>query len=44
MDVTKVQIGGNFTRSNYRGFPRLLDYFLSIGITPGSSKWSSSTR
>jgi uncharacterized protein len=35
MDVTKVQIGGNFTRSNYQGFPRLLDYFLSIGITPG---------
>jgi uncharacterized protein len=34
-DITQVQIGGNFTRSNYRGFPRLLDYFLSIGITPG---------
>jgi len=34
MDVTKVQIGGNFTRENYRAFPRLLDYLLSVGITP----------
>jgi uncharacterized protein len=33
-DVVGVQIGGNFTRENYREFPRLLDYFLQVGITP----------
>ena len=35
MDVTNVQIGGNFTRENYQEFPRLLDYLIEIGITPG---------
>jgi uncharacterized protein len=34
MDVTKVQIGGNFTRNNYREFPRLLDFLIEVGITP----------
>jgi uncharacterized protein len=34
MDITEVQIGGNFTRENYREFPRLLDHLLAIGITP----------
>jgi uncharacterized protein len=34
MDVTKVQIGGNFTQENYREFPRLLDYLINVGITP----------
>ena len=34
MDVTTVQIGGNFTRSNYREFPRLLDYLIEAGIAP----------
>ena len=29
-----VQVGGNFTRENYRRFPGLLDYFLEEGITP----------
>jgi len=30
----KIQLGGNFTRKNYGGFPRLLDYLLEEGITP----------
>jgi uncharacterized protein len=30
----KVQTGGNFTRENYREFPRLLDTFQAEGITP----------
>jgi len=34
MDVIQVQIGGNFTQSNYREFPRLLDYLVDVGITP----------
>ncbi len=33
-DVIGVQIGGNFTKENYREFPRLLDYLISVGITP----------
>lgn len=33
-DLVPVQIGGNFTRSNYREFPRLLDHLLAEGITP----------
>jgi uncharacterized protein len=33
-DLIELQIGGNFTRSNYREFPRLLDHLLSVGITP----------
>ena len=45
MDVTKVQIGGNFTRENYREFPRLLDYLIEVGITPDKlATCSSSTR
>jgi uncharacterized protein len=34
MDITRVQIGGNFTQENYREYPRLLDHLLSVGITP----------
>lgn len=34
-DVIKVQTGGNFTRDNYRQFPRLLDLFMTEGLTPG---------
>ncbi len=34
IDLTDVQIGGNFTRENYQEFPRLLDHLLTIGITP----------
>ncbi len=29
-----VQIGGNYTKDNYREFPRLIDYFLETGLTP----------
>ena len=29
-----VQIGGNYTRANYRKFPRLLDYLIDTGLTP----------
>jgi uncharacterized protein len=32
--VVKIQIGGNYTRENYRNFPRLLDYMLEEGLTP----------
>jgi uncharacterized protein len=27
-DLTEIQVGGNYTRENYREFPRLLDFFL----------------
>jgi uncharacterized protein len=30
----KVQVGGNFTRDNYRCFPELLDMMVAEGITP----------
>lgn len=32
--LTKVQLGGNFTRDNYRRFPELLDMLTEQGITP----------
>ncbi len=31
--LVKVQTGGNFTRENYRQFPRLLDLLLDEGVT-----------
>ncbi len=37
-DVIDVQIGGNFTRDNYPEFPRLLDYLISVGLTPEKLK------
>jgi uncharacterized protein len=33
-DLTPVQVGGNFTRENFRSFPRLLDILAARGITP----------
>ncbi len=33
-ELIKLQIGGNFSRDNYREFPRLLDFLLEEGITP----------
>jgi uncharacterized protein len=33
-DLTDIQVGGNYTRDNYREFPRLLDFLLLEGITP----------
>jgi uncharacterized protein len=30
----KVQLGGNFTRDNFRRFPELLDLLAAAGITP----------
>lgn len=33
-DRIKVQVGGNYTRENYRDFPRLLDFLLHEGLTP----------
>jgi uncharacterized protein len=33
-DFIKVQTGGNYTRENYREFPKLLDLFLAEGLTP----------
>ncbi|MFO0753987.1 MAG: geopeptide radical SAM maturase [Thermodesulfovibrionales bacterium] len=32
--LTTLQVSGNFTRSTYRRFPELLDYFLAEGLTP----------
>lgn len=32
-DLLALQVGGNYTRHNYRRFPELLDYFLAEGIT-----------
>jgi uncharacterized protein len=34
LDIIDIQIGGNFTRDNYREFPRLLDVLLEKGIDP----------
>jgi|WetSurMetagenome_2_1015567.scaffolds.fasta_scaffold141862_1 uncharacterized protein len=33
-DRIDIQVGGNYTRENYREFPLLLDFFLDEGITP----------
>ncbi len=33
-DLVPLQLGGNFTRDNYRQFPALLDHLLDRGITP----------
>jgi len=33
-DLVPLQLGGNFTRHNYRDFPLLLDHLLDIGINP----------
>ena len=33
-DLFKVQLGGNFSRDNYRRFPELLDMLAEAGITP----------
>jgi uncharacterized protein len=33
-DMTDVQIGGNYTRENYREFPRLLDFLPEAGLGP----------
>jgi uncharacterized protein len=34
LDLTRISIGGNFQRDNYKKFPELLDYLLSEGIGP----------
>jgi uncharacterized protein len=33
-DLVTVELGGNFTRENYRLFPQLLDYLLAEGLMP----------
>jgi uncharacterized protein len=33
-DLIDVEVGGNFTRDNFRDFPDLLDYMLDKGLTP----------
>lgn len=33
-DIVPLQLGGNFTRDNYRDFPRMLDDLLTRGIDP----------
>ncbi|HEY6873553.1 MAG TPA: geopeptide radical SAM maturase [Geobacteraceae bacterium] len=37
-DLVDLQLGGNFTRNNYREFPRLLDHLLAVGVTPEKLK------
>lgn len=32
--ILKVQLGGNYTKENYKDFPKLLDRLLLEGITP----------
>ena len=34
-DIVPLQLGGNYTRENYREFPRMLDGLLAQGIDPG---------
>ncbi len=34
--LLRVQVGGNFSRDNYRRFPELLDFLLQEGISPES--------
>lgn len=38
-DLLALQVGGNYTRHNYRRFPELLDFFLNEGITPDKLKF-----
>lgn len=33
-DMIEVEVGGNFTKDNYRDFPLLLDYMMDNGLTP----------
>lgn len=33
-DIVPLQLGGNYTRENYRDFPRMLDDLLERGIDP----------
>jgi uncharacterized protein len=33
-DIVPLQLGGNYTRDNYRGFPRMLDDLLARGVDP----------
>jgi len=33
-EMVEVQLGGNFTREDYREFPLLLDYLTDAGLTP----------
>lgn len=33
-DIVRLKLGGNFTRANYRQFPRMLDALLEAGIDP----------
>jgi uncharacterized protein len=33
-DSIRIQVGGNYTRGNYRKFPLLLDYLVDRGLTP----------
>jgi uncharacterized protein len=33
-DMLGIEVGGNFTKNNYRDFPLLLDYLLDNGLTP----------
>lgn len=38
-DLLALQVGGNYTRHNYRRFPELLDFFLKEGITTDKLKY-----
>jgi len=36
--LVPVDLGGNYTRDNYRRFPELLDLLIEVGIEPGRMK------
>ncbi len=36
--LVQIDLGGNYTRDNYRRFPELLDYLLAAGIAPRQFK------
>lgn len=39
-DLVPLDIGGNYTRHNYRRFPELLDLLIAEGITPDKLKYA----
>ncbi|GFE61455.1 geopeptide radical SAM maturase [Geobacter sp. AOG2] len=37
-DLVPVDLGGNYTRDNFRRFPEMLDYLVAEGISPAALK------
>ena len=38
MELVQIDLGGNYTRENYRRFPEMLDHLLAVGIAPDRFK------